>query len=97
MTLTLFLFLIPVESRDLLPNKAYVVIAFSTLLARRLILLKWKQQAPPSFTQWIKDVLYFLKLEQIKCTLKASSQTFVKIWRPFLNYYDSLQEPLDVE
>lgn len=69
--------LIPVEYKHILPNKAYIVIAFSTLLARRLIQLKWKQQAPPSFTKWIKDMLYFLKLEQIKYTLKGSSQTFL--------------------
>lgn len=89
--------LIPEECRDLLPNKAYVIIAFSTLLARRLILLKWKQQAPPSFVHWIKEVLYFLKLERIKYTIKGSTQAFVKTWRPFWDYYDSLQEPLDME
>ena len=77
--------LTPVESRDSLPNKAYVVIAFTTLLARRLILLNWKQRTPPSFSKWIKYVLYFLQLEKIKYTLKGSAQNFVKVWRPFLD------------
>lgn len=85
------------ESRALLPIKASVVIAFTTLLARRLILLRWKQRAPPSFSHWIKDLMYFLKLEKTKYTLKGSSQTFTKIWRPFLDFFDSLQEPLDKE
>lgn len=69
--------LIPVETHVLLLNKANVVVAFSTLLARQLILLKWKQQTP-FFTKWIKVVLYFLKLEKIMYTLKGSSQTFIK-------------------
>lgn len=87
----------PEESRAVLPAKAHVVIALTTLLARRLILFKWKQHTPPSFSHWIKDVMYFLKLEKIKYTLKGSSQTFLKVWRPFLDYYESIQEPLDNE
>jgi len=41
--------------------------------------------------------MYFLTLEKIKYTLRVSSQTFSKVWRPFLVYYDSLQEPLDID
>ena len=84
-------------SRHILPSKAYVVIAFTTLLARCLILFKWKQQTPPSFSKWIQDIFFFLKLEKIKYTLKGSAQTFVKVWRPFLDFYDSLQEPLHAD
>lgn len=65
-------------------------IAFVTLLARRLILLKWKSAIPPTHTQWIKDVLYFSKLEKIRFSLKESQQKFSKIWAPFTNYVDSL-------
>ena len=90
-----FFGLAPEEFCARLPSGANVIIAFTTLLARRLILLRWKQRAPPSFSHWVKDVMYFLTLEKIKYTLRASSQTFDKVWRPFLDYYDSLQEPLD--
>lgn len=34
-------------------------IAFIMLLAKRLILLKWKDQRPPTPKQWICDVLFF--------------------------------------
>ena len=78
-------------------GKAFVVIAFTSLLARRLILLSWKQATPPSFTRWIKETMYFLKLEKIKFTLRGSVQKFEEIWTPFLDYYESLQVPLDVE
>ncbi len=40
------------------------VITITTLLARRLIPMKWKSPAPLSHTHWIQDVLYFLKLEK---------------------------------
>ena len=46
-------------------GKAYVIVAFTSLLARRLILLSWKQHTPPSFSRWIKEIMYFLKLEKI--------------------------------
>uniref|UniRef100_A0A8C4SC52 Reverse transcriptase domain-containing protein n=1 Tax=Erpetoichthys calabaricus TaxID=27687 RepID=A0A8C4SC52_ERPCA len=41
------------------------VIAFTTLLARRLILLNWKNPNSPLISQWETDVLYYLKLEKI--------------------------------
>ncbi len=31
-------------------------LAFATLQARRLILLKWKHVSPPSFDTWLKEV-----------------------------------------
>lgn len=40
-------------------------IAFATLLARRLILLRWKSPTPPSHTLWIKEIFNHLQLEKI--------------------------------
>lgn len=82
---------------NLIKGKAYVIIAFTSLIARRLILLSWKDQAPPNFARWIRDTMQFLKLEKIRYTLKGSLQNFRKIWTPFLEYYDSLQVPLNQE
>ena len=61
-------------------------IAFLTLLARRLVLIKWKDCRPPTFTHWVKDALYFLKLEKIRHSLKGSANNYNKIWGPFLDY-----------
>lgn len=61
-------------------------IAFIMLLAKRLILLKWKDRKPPTPTQWIRDVLFFLKLEKIKHSLRGSSSQFHKAWNPFKQY-----------
>lgn len=45
-------------------NKSKInVIAFATLLARRLILLKWKEKLPPTFKQWLMELLHHLTLE----------------------------------
>lgn len=36
------------------------MIVFATLLARRVILLKWNDRSPPTFNQWIRDLLHHL-------------------------------------
>lgn len=72
----------------------YIVIAFTSLLARRQILLQWKEQRPPTFRKWINDTMSFLKLEKIRYTLKGSIQRFERTWNTFLTYYDSIQEPI---
>lgn len=78
-----------------LSRNARDVIAFTTLIARRSILLNWKQQSPPNFTRWIRETMYFLKLEKIRFTLKRTTQLFLETWRPFLDYFTDLQIPLD--
>lgn len=67
-------------------------VAFATLLARRLILFKWKEAHPPTFTHWIRDILYFLKLEKIKHSMRGSTKTFSELWNPFLRHIkDNIQ------
>lgn len=65
------------------------VIAFTTLLARRLILLNWKSTVPPTYSRWIKEVLYFLKLEKIRQTLSGRTASFDETWNSFLSYVNS--------
>ena len=59
---------------------------FVTLLARRLILLNWKQAQPPAFNMLINDVMQHLKLENLRFTLKGSTEKFFKTWQPFIDY-----------
>lgn len=40
------------------------VIAFTSLIARRFILLSWKEQAAPNFTRWIRDTHAFSKTSE---------------------------------
>lgn len=71
-----------------LPTGGGKVIAFSTLLARRLILLKWKDAAPPTVSSWIKEVLINLKLEKIRCVMKGSENRFYKTWKSFMIFFN---------
>ena len=64
--------------------------AFCTLHARCLILLNWKQDLPPSYDRWIREVLYNLKLERLRFSLRGSLRKFYKTWNPLLSTIDSL-------
>lgn len=68
------------------------IIAFTSLLARRRILLVWKSSTSPSASVWLEDVMFFLKLEKIKFTLRGSVERFYFMWGPFLSYFESLKE-----
>ena len=61
-----FIGLFGVPADDLPLQKAQLnSLAYSSLLARRLILLNWKSDHPPSFGRWVCDVMFFLKLEKL--------------------------------
>uniref|UniRef100_A0A3Q3A000 Reverse transcriptase domain-containing protein n=1 Tax=Kryptolebias marmoratus TaxID=37003 RepID=A0A3Q3A000_KRYMA len=75
---------------QLLPLHQADLVAFLTLLARRIILMHWKNPLPPSHSHWIKDALSFMKLEKIRHTLKGSEIKFLIIWSPFLDHVRSL-------
>lgn len=66
------------------------VLAFATLLARRLILLNWKHAQPPSHSRWVKEILLSIRLEKLRFSLNCSLSSFEKTWRPFLNHIESL-------
>jgi len=70
------------------PNS--IIIAFTTLLARRRILLGWKSPAPPKIAMWLTDTMFFLKLEKIKFTLRGSTEKFTQYWQPFITYFENL-------
>jgi exonuclease III len=61
------------------------LIAFTTLLARRQILLKWKDKYPPTFKMWLIDLLYNLTMEKIRYTTAGCAYKFFDIWQPVLD------------
>ena len=86
-----FLGLFGVPSEDFhLPKAQLNCIAYSSLIARRLILLNWKNDRPPSFGRWICDVMYCLKVEKIRYTLRGSSGKFNLVWQPFISHVERL-------
>ena len=84
------IFGIPPPALSFSRHKSHLV-AFTTLLARRLILMKWKSSVPPSHPHWIRDTLNFIKLEKIRSTLRGSVSKFEKTWGPFLVLVNNLQ------
>lgn len=72
-------------------------IAFSSLLARRLILFEWKSATPPTHRRWVGDVMAHLKLEKLKYSTRGSVQRFFKVWQPFLDYFATEFPSRDIE
>ena len=78
-------------SGNSLPSYFCELVAFLSLLARRVILLHWKNPQPPSHSQWLRDALHFMTLEKIKYSLRGTSSKFCKVWEPFLDHLRSIQ------
>ncbi len=66
------------------------VIAFASLIASRKILLSWKSSQPPSFKSWLHDLLFLLKLEKIKFSLRGHPEKFYSHWKSLLDYVNKL-------
>lgn len=79
------------EDHTTLTSKQADIVAYASLLARRRILLDWKSPKPPSFNVWLKDLVFFLKLEKIKFTLRSSVDRFYKKWQCLIDYFIDLQ------
>ena len=48
------------------------ILVFTSLLARRHLLLHWKSTKAPSSIQWLNDTMSFLKLEKIRYSVKGN-------------------------
>ncbi len=55
-----------------LPKYEADFVAFVNLLAKCLILLRWKSPVPPSHSSWIKDILHFVRMEKLRCTVNSN-------------------------
>ena len=66
-------------------------LSFASLLARRALLLRWRNAAPPTHAQWLRDVMSCLNLEKIHYSICNSKEKFQKVWGPFLEYFHNLQ------
>lgn len=62
-------------------------ISFVCLMARRLILLNWKQKMAPSHLQLKHEILKYLDLEKIRLSLQNQEEQFDETWKPFMDYF----------
>lgn len=63
-------------------------IAFTSLLARRLILFNWIKATLPSHEQWVEEVMAHLKLEHLRFILQGNTKRYFKVWQPFISYFE---------
>lgn len=61
-------------------------VQFGMVIAKRNILVLWKSEDVPSFKTWLAEVTSLLHLERIRYAESLSSETFDKMWEPFLTY-----------
>ena len=78
------------DDMRLTPTKSRTL-SFASLLARRAILLRWRDAAQPTHTQWLRDIMSCLDLEKIRYSVCDSSKKFQKVWGPFLKYFEKLK------
>ncbi|KAM7402819.1 hypothetical protein PAMP_018030 [Pampus punctatissimus] len=67
------------------------MLAFCTLLARRLILTRWKDSQPPAYSHWIREVMTYVKLEKIRYSIQGSIKKFYVFWQPFLTFIGNVE------
>lgn len=49
-----------------------------------------KDPLPPTFGQWIKDVVSHIHLEKIKFTIRGCAGKFYTSWQPFIIYVENM-------
>uniref|UniRef100_A0A3P8RWR8 Reverse transcriptase domain-containing protein n=1 Tax=Amphiprion percula TaxID=161767 RepID=A0A3P8RWR8_AMPPE len=75
------------------PASQAKAIAFASLMARRLILLQWKSDKPPSFDSWIREMLSMLQLEKLRYSRANCLENFRVTWSLFFEYVQNLCDP----
>lgn len=73
---------------------AKLFIVYSTFYARREILLRWKNGAPPTATDWRNTLNAVLPLYKITYINRNCPNKFEEIWSSWIDSWGSLQ--LDV-
>ena len=67
------------------------MVDFALLMARRAVLLRWRDAAPPVPSQWLRDIMSCLKLEMLRFSIAGSEAKFFKTWGPFMTFYHNTQ------
>ena len=78
------------EDYTLYSTKELEIIAFTSLIAKRHLLLNWKSTMAPSSTQWIKEAMSFLKVEKIRYPRRGNVSKFFNKWQPFMDFFATL-------
>ncbi len=74
-----------------LNHKQGSAVTFASLLARSRILLSWTSPQPPSISVWLKDLIFFLKLEKVKYNIRGRRECFFEKWQQCITYFNDIQ------
>lgn len=74
----------------LLNHKQGSIVAFASLIARCRILLSWTSPQPPSISVWLKDFIFFLKLEKVKYNIRGRGECFFEKWQQIITYFNDI-------
>lgn len=69
-------------------SKMHKLLAYSLIIAKKLLLLFWKKKESPTVKLWLREMTSTLHLEQIRYCLKGKFEQFDEIWHPFICYID---------
>ncbi len=65
-------------------QKKFILI--SLMIAKKAILLHWKNCTKVSITQWIYMLPNHSNMEQLTSTIKDKTEQYNQIWLPFINF-----------
>ena len=71
-------------------NTEHNIVSYVILLARRLILLNWKQKVAPTYSNLLTDIMRHLELEKMRFMLKNQERMFYRIWQLFIDYFNHI-------
>lgn len=61
-------------------------IQYGMVIAKRNILIHWKDDNVPSFKAWLAEMTNLLHVERIQYSVSLNSAAFDKMWQPLLSY-----------
>lgn len=66
------------------PQRQFV--AYGLLIAKKLVLLFWKDKETPTLKMWITNLMDTLHLERIRFAINNKLEDFNKIWHPLVSH-----------
>lgn len=73
------------DIKKLMPPQRQFV-AYGLLIAKKLVLLFWKDKETPKLKMWITNLMDALHLERIRFAFNNKLEDFNKIWHPLVSH-----------
>lgn len=74
------------DSLQALRPKVRLPIQYGVIVAKKVILLLWKKNTRPLFSDWLTELTSTLHLERIRYSLSGNPAKFDKMWEPVFTF-----------